>query len=150
MRHNHHLSALVLVLAALGVSACASSSAFDSEASSDEGPAKLEPVKGSSFEQIVLSAKAAQRLGIETAPVRPAPAGGSARTVIPYAAVLYDADGDTFTYTRSDRLTYVRRPITVSTIEGGVAVLREGPPSGTTVVTVGSAELLGTEHGVEE
>jgi hypothetical protein len=29
-------------------------------------------------------------------------------------------------------------------------VLREGPPPGTTVVTVGAAELLGAELGVGE
>jgi hypothetical protein len=151
--HSHLWSALILVLVALGISACgASSSALDTEASGDEGPATLKPVQGYEFDHIVLSAKAAQRLGIETGRVSRASSGAStasAGTVIPYAAVLYDAKGDTFTYTNPDRLTYVRSRITISRIEGDAAVLRDGPPAGTAVVTVGASELLGTEQGVE-
>jgi hypothetical protein len=45
---------------------------------------------------------------------------------------------------------FVRSPITVVTIEGNRAVLSAGPAAGTQVVTVGAAELLGTEYEVGE
>jgi len=146
MQHPHRWSATLVALGALGISACANSQAFDSEAASDEGPSKVEPVKGSDFAKVTLTAAAARRLGIRTAAVRAA----GARTTIPYAAVLYDADGSAFTYTTTSRLTYRRAPITVRRITGDEALLTAGPRTGTSVVTVGAAELLGTEYGVEE
>jgi hypothetical protein len=146
MQHPHRWSATLVALGALGISACANSQAFDSEAASDEGPSKVEPVKGSDFAKVTLTAEAARRLGIRTAPVQTA----GARTTIPYAAVLYDAEGRAFTYTTTSRLTYLRAPITVQRIDGDEAVLTAGPRAGTAVVTIGAAELLGTEYGVEE
>jgi hypothetical protein len=134
------------IVIGLGTSACGKSSGFDSEAASDEGPAQVEAIKGSDVAQVRLSAKAAQRLGIETAAIRSEPRG----KVIPYAAVLYDADGHAFAYTSPKRLVYVRHPIEVRRIDGHAAILSKGPPSGTAVVTVGAAELLGAEYGVEE
>jgi hypothetical protein len=44
--------------------------------------------------------------------------------------------------------TYERKPITVTDIDGAVALLSVGPPAGTPVVTVGAAELLGTEYNI--
>ena len=69
---------------------------------------------------------------------------------VPFSAVLYDAHGHAFTYTSPKHLVFVRAPIRVASIAGGVATLRSGPPPGTAVVTVGAPELLGTEYGVEE
>lgn len=68
--------------------------------------------------------------------------------VIPYAAIIYDLHGDTWAYTSPAPLTFVRHPISVDYIEGDLAVLTDGPPAGATVVTVGAAELFGTEFGV--
>jgi hypothetical protein len=70
--------------------------------------------------------------------------------VIPYAAVIYDAEGHAFTYTSPRPLTFVRAPIRVDRTEGRLAFLAKGPPAGTRVVTVGAQELLGVEYGVEE
>ena len=44
--------------------------------------------------------------------------------------------------------TYQRKPITVTEIDGAVAQLSAGPPAGSAVVTVGAAELLGTEYNI--
>ena len=44
--------------------------------------------------------------------------------------------------------TYVRQPITIAAILGSTAVLSSGPPVGAAVVTVGAAELLGTEYDI--
>jgi len=68
--------------------------------------------------------------------------------VIPYAAVIYDTEGNTWVYTNPEPLTYVRQPIVIDYIEGDRAVLMEGIESGTQVVTVGASELLGAELGV--
>ena len=73
---------------------------------------------------------------------------GKQRSVIPYGAILYDAKGDTWVYVNSEPLTYVRERVTVDYIEGDQAVLTDGPPEGSAVVTVGAAELYGTEFGV--
>jgi hypothetical protein len=70
--------------------------------------------------------------------------------VVPYAAVLYDAHGDAWTYTSPEPLTFVRHRITVDNIQGDLAFLSSGPPVGTLVVTVGAAELYGAEFEFEE
>jgi hypothetical protein len=74
------------------------------------------------------------------------PDSGKQQKVIPYAAVLYDPHGNTWTYTNPEPLVFVRHRIDVEFIEGDRAVLREGPATGTTVVTAGAAELFGVEH----
>jgi hypothetical protein len=73
---------------------------------------------------------------------------GTQQKIIPYAAVLYDVNGDEWVYTSPEPLVYVRAPIVVDYIEGDVAVLVEGPPAGTQIVTAGAAELFGAEAGV--
>ena len=118
------------------------------ESSAVEGePAEVEPIKGTDLSRVRLSADAAKRLGIQTAPVD---RSGGRRTVIPYSAVLYGAEGQTFTYTSPKPLVFVRHPIDVNNVTGGRAFLSRGPPAGTAVVTVGSQELYGTEYEVEE
>jgi membrane fusion protein, multidrug efflux system len=73
---------------------------------------------------------------------------GKPQKVVPYSSVIYDLNGVTWTYTSPEALTFVRHPISVDYIEGDVAVLTDGPSSGTTIVVVGGAELFGTEFGV--
>ena len=45
-------------------------------------------------------------------------------------------------------LTFVREGVVIERIKGDHAYLKEGPPAGTQVVTVGVPELYGTEVGV--
>jgi hypothetical protein len=136
---------VAVVIAGLAVVALAmrAGGSGTEETAGDSEPAAIEPVKGSDVKQVTLSADAARRLGIETAPV-------SAGEAIPAAAVLYDASGATFTYISPERLVFMRSPISVDRIERGQAFLSKGPPAGTAVVTVGSQELFGAEYGVEE
>lgn len=109
------------------------------------GPAKLAPVAGNDeVQQITLTPKAVERLDLQMAPI----AQEGAELVIPYAAVVYDADGRTWAYTSPKSLTYVRSPITVARIVGDKAFLSSGPAVGTNVVTVATAELYGTEAGI--
>jgi hypothetical protein len=70
------------------------------------------------------------------------------RKLIPYSAILYDVHGDTWVYTSPKPLTFIRQRIVVDYIEGDLAMLTEGPPANTTIVTVGASELFGAESGV--
>jgi hypothetical protein len=70
---------------------------------------------------------------------------GAPKKVVPYGAVLYDAKGTAWVYASNAPLTYVRQKIEVDYIEGDHAVLLDGPPAGTMVVTVGAALLYGAE-----
>ena len=72
-------------------------------------------------------------------------ASGPARKTVPYAALFYDTKGQGWVYTNPAPLTYVRHKISIESIEGDVAVLTEGPASGTPVVTVGAMLLYGAE-----
>jgi hypothetical protein len=107
-------------------------------------PAVVEKVQGSSLGRLTLTAKAAQRLDIKTGVVSEA----QQRKVVPYAAVLYDANGQTWVYTSPEPLIFVRHRIAVDRIDGDQAMLSEGPPVGTQVVTVGGAELFGAEFEI--
>src|SRR6266508_550933 len=131
MQHSNRwrAAALPLVVALiLGVSACSRGQA--EEQTEGYRDARVEPV---------------------TAHARAAGVGVRAtRKVVPYAAVLYDERGDTWAFTSPQPLTYLRQHIEIDFIEGDTAVLSDGPAVGTTVVTVGAAELLGTELGVGE
>jgi len=132
---------LVAVAAGLSLAACETPAEVDT----GEEAATVEPIKGTDVNRVTLSKEAAERLGIETASVQRA--GG--REVLPDAAVVYDPEGTTFTYSSPKPLTFVRHAITVDHINGTRAVLKKGPPVGTAVVTVGSAELSGLENEYE-
>jgi hypothetical protein len=147
MQHRHFWTFGILIVAGLGLTGCTTASVglptIDSEP-----PSIVEHVEGSEISRVTLSERAAQRLGIELAEVTSEDVAGSPKLVIPYGAVIYDAKGATWTYTSPEPLTFVRHPITIDTIDGDRAWLVEGPPDGTSVVSVGAAELYGTEYEV--
>jgi hypothetical protein len=134
-------------------------------------PAHIEHIEGTSLSRITLTPKAAERLGIETTAVGAlvtqagevasnanngartarsvrSTGSSSARTVVPYAAVLYDAHGDAWVYTSPEPRVFIRHPIKIDYIEGDRAVLSEGAAVGTAVVILGAAELFGAEFEV--
>ena len=133
-----------LIAAALPLAACGQA-AVDVEG---EEPAAVEEIAGSELSRITLSASAMQRLGIETAMVGEEGSGSAARKTLPYAALLYDSTGQTWAYTSLGENVFVRHAIVVDRIDGETALLTDGPPPGTEVVTTGAAELYGTETGV--
>ena len=67
------------------------------------------------------------------------------RKVIPYGAIIYDTKGQTWTFTNPEPLVFIRQSDHRRAYRGDKVILTEGPPAGTTVVTVGSAELMGAE-----
>ena len=137
---RHRLLITGLAVAALALGACNSGT---SSAPKTEAITIVED-EASGLKTLTLSEKAAQRLGVETAEV----GGAGSGMTIPYAAVVYDATGKTWTYVNGEPLTYKRAEITVDEIDGETARLSAGPPAGSQVVTTGAAELYGAEIGV--
>ena len=137
----------LVLISALGLALYSRVAAVEGEADQSE-PAYVEPIEGSSLSRIVLSEPAAKRIGLATAPVADDASSGPPRKVIPYAAVIYSPDGETWAYTSPEPRVFVREAIAIDRIEGDKAFLTEGPDAGTEVVTVGAAELLGAESGL--
>jgi hypothetical protein len=149
VRVHHGRIVAALVVLGLSLTGCTDTPAQEESGAGDV--ATVEPIEGSDVARVTLSADAARRLDIQTEPITELRGSGRhMRTAIPYAAVLYDPSGDTWAFTNPEALVFVRAPISVVTIEGNRAVLSAGPPAGTRVVTVGAAELLGTEYEVGE
>ena len=73
--------------------------------------------------------------------------GAGTRRVVPNSAVIYDPKGQTWVYINPEPLVFVRHAVSVDYVDGDRVVLSDGPAPGTMVVTVGGAELLGTEYG---
>jgi hypothetical protein len=115
-----------------------------SEESGVNEPYTLEPVKGTEFTRVILTADGAERIGLETAVVE---AVGGAKTV-PESGVWIDVNGDEWVYTSPEPLVFVRAAISIDRYERDRAVLSDGPAIGTTVVSVGVAELIGSEFGI--
>jgi hypothetical protein len=147
MRHSKRwLAILGLLIAIPQLSACTQTSAEGS--SEKEEPAKVEHMEASDLSRLTLTAKAVERLGVQTTPLRDVTVAGKLRKVVPYGAVLYDKKGETWVYVSPAANVYVREPVTVELIQGNRAILTSGPAAGTAVVSVGAAELYGTETGV--
>ncbi len=136
---------LVLIAGVVSLSACGeASSGYDYETASHHDPAELEPIKGTDVSRVVIDAEGVERAGIQTAPIRQNGQG----MVMPHSAVIYDADGETFTYTVPEPRTYVRQKIAIDDVVGDSVMLFDGPPAGTEVVTVGAAVVYGSEFEV--
>jgi hypothetical protein len=132
---------LVLITALFALSACGT----PAEEEGGEEAATVEPIKGTDTNKVTLTKEAADTLGIKTTAVK----REAGREVVPDAALVYAADGHTFTYSSPEPNTYVRAAITVDRIDGRKVILKKGPRSGTNVVTVGSQELFGLENEFE-
>ena len=127
------------------------SSAVGSESETAADPAvRVVSGDGSHPARVTLSEQAERRLGVETAAVERASAtsGAGARLTMPYAAVVYDANGKAWAFTAVSPRTYQRAPLGIVSVHDEVVILRKGPTAGTEVVTVGAAELVGAEAGI--
>jgi hypothetical protein len=137
---------VVLVIAGLQFVACRERS----EEHDTEHPAEVEPIEGSELSRVTLTEKAMERLDLQTDEIREEQVSQleSPRKVVPYSALIYDPQGNTWIYTSIEPRTFVRHRVAVDFIQGDVAVLKDGPPTGTLIASVGAAELYGTEFGV--
>jgi Cu/Ag efflux pump CusA len=137
------IGALALI-AGLGTAGCQSEASGAEEAIAAAASVEEAPDGGPAL--LSLTPDSVTRLGLETAPVESGP-GGS--LTIPYAAVVYDAEGDTWAFVEQEEPgTYQRAPITITDVEGDTVRLSEGPEPGAQVVTVAAAELVGVEAGI--
>ena len=150
MRFSFQLTVAALAIAGLQLAGCQEKTTY-----TKVEPAHVDHKEGEEISKLTLTEKAMERLDVQTTPVHEVEADGSqsaagdqARSVVPYSAILYVAKGDAFVYTSAGPRTFIRHPVDVDYIEGGQAVLKAGPPAGTQVVSVGVAELFGTEFGV--
>ena len=141
MRHRIRWIVAIAAVLPLLLTACGGSSSSEEEAS---GPATVELIEGTDLSRITLTARAAERLDIQTAAVQ----GSGAAKVIPYSAVLYSPTGETWAYVSSEPMTFMRYAIVVDRIDGNKAYLSKGPAAGAKVATVGVAELFGAESGL--
>jgi hypothetical protein len=137
---------VLLIIASLQLSACAPASIPEEEIKA----VHLEPIAGTDLNRVILTQKAAERLDIQTGLVRDEEIDGTQQKVMPYAAVLYDPNGQAWTYTNPEPLVFIRQAIVIDHIKGDMAILSEGPDSGMAVVTIGAAELFGSESEFEE
>lgn len=137
MKRDRRWVVAILVLGALLLPGC---DAVSSESSSESEPYTVEPIEGTDLARVILTADGAERIGLETAAV--------AGTTVPASAIWIDVDGQEWVYTSPEALTFVREAVTVDRYEGDQAVLSDGPLAGTKVVTVGVAELIGSEFGI--
>jgi len=133
-----HVRAVLAVAAVCAATACTEVTATPPETYE---PSHLEEVEGKDFPRVVFTEEGAERTGMETATVESI--GG--QLAVPYDAVIYDPQGKTFVYTTADRLSFVHEEITIERVEGRRALLTQGPPAGTVVVTTGAAEVYGAE-----
>jgi hypothetical protein len=144
MRKAKVLASLMVLTANAGATGCSHSSPAAQPA---QGPqASIERVGRGSVPSVVLTHAGAARIGVRTAL---AVAAGP-DMVIPYAALLYEPDGDTAVYVNTGPLVYTRDIVSVDYIAGDEVYVRNGLTQGARVVTTGAEELLGVQNGVGE
>jgi hypothetical protein len=130
---------LLLVATALPLAGCTE---VETESSTAYEPSTLKEVKGKEdLHLVTFTEEGAKRVGVKTGEIR----RDDGQTVVPYAALIYDPEGKTYVYTSPKPLTYVRAAVKVRRIKGQQAIVSDGLPAGTDVVTTGAAEVYGTE-----
>ena len=93
---------------------------------------------------MTFTAEGARRIGLETSAVSEA----KGRLVVEHDALIYDSKGGSWVYAVTEPLTYVRAAVKVAETDEGRVFLAKGPVVGTSVVTVGAAQLYGEELGI--
>jgi hypothetical protein len=138
MKRNPLFILLVLVVAALGLAACGSKESPAKPVS----PSTLEEIEGSELKRVILTEKAAERIGVQAVEVD--------GLTVPYAAVVYDTEGGTWVYTNPSALAFERVQVIIDRIEGDTAFLAERLETDAPVITVGVMEIYGSETGVSK
>ena len=137
MRFPKYMTMVALIGAVLALSSCRNDSVAEKY-----HPAKLDSTEVKGIMRVTLDAKAAERIGLQTTSITEE----NGRKVIPYGALMYDTKGNTWTFTGTGPLSFVRQAVVVDNVDGDKVMLADGPAVGTVIVTVGAAELMGAEH----
>ena len=118
-------------------------------------PASIVKEPGEKFNLIVLSPDAANRINLELVPLEmrevPAPPATKITTTatlkqVPYSAIIYGINGETWVYIQVRPLTFRREAVTIERIQGDAVLLSQGPPANTQIVAQGASELYGVEN----
>jgi hypothetical protein len=141
---NRGVAALLLLVGGPALAACQAPASGAVAEDAIAAAASVEPSPDGGPALLHLTEESVLRLGLETAPVD----GSSGVLTVPYAAVVYDADGASWVFVEVEDRVYQRSPITISAIQGDAVGLAGGPAPGTEVVTVAAAELVGVEAGI--
>ena len=134
------LAAAVCAALLFTLPACAQPAA--TPAAAGEAPAKVEKNATTGIAKLTVTEHGLDRIELKTEPVA---AGTGTDVLLPYASLLYDADGKTWVYTNPAPRVYERQAVTVSQGRGRCGHGRAGPAVGNPVVTVGADEFFGTE-----
>ena len=139
MKNLNCLAIMILMVAGFLLSACGSQVPVTGD---KVAPSKLEPIEGTDLSRVILTEKAAERIGVKTVP--------ATAKVVPYSAVIYDTEGNTWVYTNPSPLTFVRAPIVIDRIDGDQAFLSQELETDDPIVTMGVIEIYGAETGVSK
>ncbi len=143
MKPKNRWIVALLVLAVLQFWACQE----EGESYHFEHPSDVEDIEGSDFSRVTFTERAMERIGVQTAAVIEVN-DSPLRKIVPYSALLYGPEGQTWVYTNPQSRVFVRFVVDVDHIEGDKVFLNEGPPVGSLVATVGVAEIYGTEFEI--
>ena len=115
-----------------------------------EHPSQVEEIAGTDLHKVTWTKQAAERTGLETGEVTEmkGPRDEEQKLTVPYASILYTADGKAWVYKMPEDRVFIRHEIDVDYIDGQLAYLDAGPPAGAKVATVGVAEIYGSEFEV--
>lgn len=131
---------LVVALLAIAPSACKQAEAVEVE---HYQPSKITPAENGGHPTVTLTKLGAEQIGLETVAIAKAPKG---QTRIPYAAVLYDAEGgQPYVFVNGEGLSFHREDVTIAKVDDDMVELSAGPAVGTRVVTVGLPQVHGAE-----
>ena len=138
MKRKNFFLLLCVAVTALSLAACGPRSVTTEKIE----PSMLEEIDGSELKRVILTEKAAERIGVQKVPVD--------GLVVPYSAVIYDVEGNTWIYTNPEPLTFVRSQIVIDRIEGNQVFLSQELETDAPVVTMGVIEIYGAETGVSK
>ena len=142
------LALLVAVASAAATPALAAGGGKSLGKPSGVVPATVEAIPGSDLKRVTLTERAAERIDLKTTAVRETMVGEVQVKVVPYSSLIYDPHGGTWVYTVTAPRSFVRAAVDVDYIEGDHVFLKNGPPVGSEVASVGVAEIYGTEFEV--
>jgi hypothetical protein len=137
--------ASLFIGAGLGLAGCQASASGSEAEEAIAAAASVETDAAGGPARLTISEEALERLRLETSPVQD---GGGGLLSVPYSAVIYDADGATWTFVDLGDGVFQRQAITIASVAADTVTLSAGPALGTDVVTVAAAELVGVEAGI--
>ena len=147
MKHSNRWLAASMLAVSLQLTACQQRS---SDAHQADHPVEVEAIKGLNGNRVTMTERAIERIALKTDKVREQQVSRppSPRRVVPHSALIYDPKGETWVYTSPQPRTFIKHKVDVAYVERGWAVLNDGPPTGTVVVSSATVEVYGADSGV--